>query len=177
MYTYDMSQILFDLLQISLSFPVVAIVFYFARPIVWGAPYAPSDQSKIDRMLALAKVKSGDRALDIGSGDGRIVLALARRGADATGLEINPILCFVSNIRIRSSGFKSAHVYRKNFWRSDFSPYDVVVLFGVTYIMPALEKKLQKELRPGARVVSNYFTFPSWKPYREEKGVYVYTKL
>lgn len=74
------------------------IVYFFARPIYWGAPYAPSDEDKIQRMLSLARAAKGDRAVDVGSGDGRVVIALAKIGAHATGYEVNPILYLISKI-------------------------------------------------------------------------------
>ena len=158
-----------------LSFFIV--VYHFFRPILWGAPYAPSDKGKIERMLAFVHVEKGERAVDIGSGDGRIVIELARRGAIATGFERNPILVALSNWRIRRAGLKDrAHVYRRNFWKEDFSSFNVVTIFGITYIMPGLEKKLTKELRPGTRVAVNYFPFPHWKAKRTEKAVYYYEK-
>ena len=165
------------LMRILLPIFLFGIVYFFGRPIWWGAPYAPSDEGKIRRMVTLARIQKGEKALDIGSGDGRVVIELAKAGAHAFGYEVNPVLWAVSSFRIRRSGLQNvARIYRKNFWRADFSPFDVVTIFGVTYIMPELEKKLLRELQPGARVVSNYFSFPTWKPDVIARGVYVYQK-
>ena len=153
------------------------IVYHFFRSILWGAPYAPSDKGKIERMLTFVQIEEGEQAVDIGSGDGRIVIELARKGAIATGFERNPILVAISNWKIRRVGLKDrAHVYRRNFWKEDFSSFDVVTIFGINYIMPGLEKKLTKELRSGTRLAVNYFPFPHWKPKRTEKAVYYYEK-
>lgn len=141
---------------------VVFVVFHLL-PSAKGAPFAVTDDETIRKMLALAGVHRGEKAADLGSGDGRIVIALARAGAEAHGYEINPLLVIRARRRIREAGLQNkAFVHWKSFWRVDFSSFRVVTLYGITYIMKGLEEKLKKELTSGARVVSNYFQFPSW---------------
>ena len=153
------------------------IVYSFGRPFFRGAPFAPTDRKTMNRMLELAQVKPGERACDIGSGDGRIVIALAKAGAYADGFEINPLLVWWSKLRIKSLGLSDkAHIYRKSLWKTDFSPYDVVTLFGIPYIMKPLGEKLYPELKPGARVASNNFKFPNWTPAHKEHGIIVYIR-
>jgi ribosomal protein L11 methylase PrmA len=162
------------LLFLLLLFIIISFILPFLK---FGAGYAPTATEVVDRIVRLSAIKSGEKALDIGSGDGRIVIGLAKAGAQAMGYEINPILVWYSNYKIRKAKLeKTAYVYRENFWKQDFSQFDIVVIFGITYIMPKLEQKLLKELKPGARVITNYFTFPNWKPSRTEKQVNVYVK-
>lgn len=160
-----------------LVLPILFIMFdivllYF---VLTGAPYMPTRREGIERIMALCEIKPGDKAADIGSGDGRIVIALAKAGAEAHGYEINPILVWWSRKKIRDAGLAGkAFIHQKNLWTVDFSPYQAVTLFGVTHIMRALEKKLRRELPPGARAVSLEFRFPTWPVARNIGRVYVY---
>jgi 2-polyprenyl-3-methyl-5-hydroxy-6-metoxy-1,4-benzoquinol methylase len=144
-----------------------------------GAPFAVSSPYKIKKMLPYIVEAIGGRknlsAVDIGSGDGRIVMALAREGLVAHGIEINPLLAMFSKIKIKAAGLQDkAFIHRASFWNSDFSQYDIVVLFGVFYIMKKLEKKLLAELKPGAIVICNHFYFPNWTPIKQEGDIYIY---
>lgn len=143
-----------------------------------GAPYIPTKKAGLDRIMALCGEVSGRKALDIGSGDGRIVMALARAGAEAHGVEINPFLVWWSRARIRNAGLEGrAFIHRQNLWNFDCSGYDVVTLFGITHIMKRLEKKLRKELKPGARVVSIAFKFPTWEVADKNEVVYAFDQI
>ena len=114
------------------------------------------------------------KAADIGSGDGRIVIALARAGAVAHGYEINPLLVWWSRVKIRRAGLDGrAYIHRKNLWHTDFSSFDAVTVFGVFHIMRRLETKLRRELKPGARAVSIGFEFPTWPAAEKYDGIYV----
>ncbi len=127
-------------------------------------------------MIRLAKIKKGDKVADLGSGDGRIVIAFAQNGAVAHGYEINPLLYVISIQNLRKNGVhERAKIYLKDLWRVDLSPYDIVTLYGNFPMMSRLEKKLQKELRTGARVISNHFKFPKWNSEKEE-DLYLYVK-
>ncbi len=144
-------------------------------PLVRGAPFVPLHKSRIGDMMDAAGVTLDDRVADIGSGDGRLVIEAARRGAKADGYEINPFLVLFSRIKIRRARLSDlARVYWRNIWHVNFSGYTVVLLFGFPYMMKRLEKKLRYELPKGARVVSFVFKFPTWVPKSAEKGVYLY---
>lgn len=149
----------------------------FGIPFFRGAPYAPTDKQAIEIMLRLAKCTPGERAIDIGSGDGRLVIALARTGARADGCEVNPILVWWSRKNIKKAGLaSSASIIKESLWDIDYSKYAVVTVFGIKYIMERLSKKLLAELPAGARVISNKFTLPGWTPVAEEKNIYLYVK-
>lgn len=140
----------------------------------FGAPYAAIGKERLRTMIFLAKIKKGEKAADLGSGDGRIVIALAHAGALADGYEINPLLSFLSQYTIKKRQLQNAQIFLKDLWRTDLSKYDVITLYGNFPMMPRLERKLQKELRPGARVISNHFQFPKWKHNRMKDDVYLY---
>lgn len=147
----------------------------FLLPTIRGAPFVPSRYETLKKMMALAKVKPGMKTADLGSGDGRIVIALAKAGAEAHGYEINPLLVWWSRRIIKKEKLSDqAFIHWVNFWRHNVSSFDVVTIFGINYIMKNLERKLKKELKPDARIVSNGFTFPTW-PYSQKDGnVYLY---
>ena len=148
------------ILLIFLFFTFFFIGFVFIKAIFpflcWGALYVPSKDERIKKMIEFLDIKKREKALDIGAGDGRVVVALAKAGAKAEGFEINPLLVKKAQKNIKKAGLEGkAFVYLKKFWKEDFSEYDVVTLYGIGYIMKGLEKKLKKELKQGARVASN----------------------
>ncbi len=147
---------------------VIPMIFY-------GAVFASSTPEIIEKMMVFANIKTGEKTADIGSGDGRLVIAMAKRGAEAHGYEINPLLVWLSRRNIKKAGLNGqAFIHWKNLWRVDFSEFSVVTVYGISYMMKKLETKLKKELKPGARVVSKYFTFPSWPYSKKEDNIYLY---
>lgn len=173
----DTVTILNLILLVVASAITISYFWIFIFPLVGGAPYVPSDDRIVDMMVSLAGIKEGEKAADLGSGDGRIVVSLAKAGAVADGYEISPFLVWYSRYRLKKEGLsKNAKILQKNFWKVDFSDYDVIALYQVTYVMNGLEKKLLKELKPGARVVCNAFKMPNWKPKTQKDGVFLYVK-
>lgn len=144
-----------------------------ASSVINGAPYVPTRAFIVEKMLE--GVGPGMKLVDLGSGDGRIVMAAARKGAEAVGFEINPILVLISRWRIRRRKL-SAKVYWKSFWQADLSPFDVVTVFGITKIMPGLEAKFRKELKRGACIVSYAFALPTWPQTEKHDSLYFYRK-
>lgn len=144
----------------------------FLLPRLWGAPYVPSKPAQIRAMLNLAAVQPGEVVVDLGSGDGRVVMAFARAGAEAHGYEINPLLVRHARQQIRAAGLTgTSFVHWKSLWRADVRAADVVTVFCVRHVMGRLERKLRRELKPGARVVSNGYRFPGWVMERVEDRV------
>jgi cyclopropane fatty-acyl-phospholipid synthase-like methyltransferase len=143
--------------------------------IVKGAPFVISKKKARQAMLDLAHIMPGEKTLDLGSGDGSIVIQFAQAGAEAHGYEINLLLVWWSRVRIRLNGLQGrAFIHWGNFWKVDMHAYDVVSVFGIMHIMKDLEKKLRQELQPGSRVVSNTFQFPEWTVSAEQEHVYLY---
>lgn len=143
-------------------------------------PYVPTPPEVVEGMLDLAELKAGERLIDLGSGDGRIPIAAARRGASALGIEINPRL--VS--RARSLAELAQQQDRAKFERADLFTVplrgaDVVTLYLLPDVNRRLRPKLLVELRPGARVVSHAFDMEDWVPDVSrsiaDKNVYLWT--
>lgn len=170
-------QAIIIILSILLAMSIIGVVlaFYFLSAILFGAPYIPTFKNKLNKILELSEVKPGEKVLDLGSGDGRIVLTFAKAGVQAYGYEINDFLVAWSNFIIQRAGLSNlARIYKKNFWHEDFSDFDVVVFFGSGNIMKKLEDKLQQELKPGAGVISNCFTFPNWPKEKQIDNIFLY---
>ncbi|TSC55287.1 MAG: hypothetical protein Greene041679_662 [Parcubacteria group bacterium Greene0416_79] len=149
------------------------MLFWLAR----GAFFVPTPRRVVPRVILMLNLRKGEKATDLGSSDGRLVIALAQAGGIAHGFEHNPLLVWRSRQSIKKEGLtETAFVHWRNFWKADLSSFDAVVVYGIPYIMRRLEKKLRAELRPGARVVSCSFPFPTWKPVVQEKAIYLYVK-
>jgi len=141
----------------------------------WGAIYLPTKKDTVKKMIELAEIKPGEKAVDLGAGDGRLVIALAKSGAEAHGYEINPFLVLFAKLNIHRAGLKDkAFIHFKNFWEVNLSDFDIVAVFGISHIMEKLEAKLKKELKVGTRIISNSFSFPGWSASKKDGGVYLY---
>lgn len=133
-----------------------------------GGPFVPTPPAVVEAMLKLAEVGPGDFVVDLGSGDGRIVLAAAKlHKASGVGLEIDPDLVDQANASARSQGIAGrARFVRQDVREADLSRASVLTLYLLPGMMQALRTKLITELKPGTRVVSHDFTFEQWKPDR-----------
>ena len=119
----------------------------------------------------------GKKIVDLGSGDGRVVIRLARNGAKAEGIEINPILILISKFVSKIRGVsKNTKFYWQSFWDFDLSSYDGVIIYGISYIMPRLEGKLKKELKKNSFVISQAYKLPTWKITKESGRIFVYQR-
>ncbi|MCE9585888.1 class I SAM-dependent methyltransferase [Candidatus Uhrbacteria bacterium] len=162
---------------VAIAIILVAIDIVALWVLARGAPYIPTKAEGVERILSLVEKRPNMRAVDIGSGDGRIVIALAKTGIESHGYEINPVLVQLSRKKIREANLEHlAQIHWKDLWKTNFSRYDVVTLFGVGYIMKRLEKKLQRELKPGSQVISLGFQFPTWPLKEKNGGLYIYIK-
>ncbi len=135
------------------------------------APYVPTPQEVVDKMLELAELKAGDVLYDLGSGDGRIVITAARRyGVRAVGFEINPALVKYSRDSVTEAGLAHLVEIREQDIRTvDLAPASVLTL----YLYPAANLRLRsailRHLKPGSRVVSHKFGMGNWQPDRSEQ--------
>jgi ribosomal protein L11 methylase PrmA len=134
------------------------------------APYYPTPEPVVERMLKFAALKPGEKLFDLGSGDGRIVIIAAQKfGADATGVEIDADMVKESAEKIRSLGLeKKARIVRGDILRQDYSSADVLAVYLLPRSNERLRPMLEKQLRNGTRVVAHDFVFRGWTPEREE---------
>jgi len=139
-----------------------------------GAPFAATPHHQVKAMLDATALGEGETLLDVGSGDGRIVIAAAERGAQAIGIEIQPHLRRMSQVQIAEKGLKNAQVIEHDFWQYDFGQIDVLSVFCIPRKMKKLEKKIKDEMKGGSRVVSYDFAFPTWQHHRKDGKIYIY---
>ncbi|XP_019561743.2 ATP synthase subunit C lysine N-methyltransferase [Aedes albopictus] len=140
-------------------------------------PYVPATVKQIDNVLASVRrgaCSTSDKLLDIGSGDGRIVIAAAKRlHLEAHGVELNPWLVYYSRLAALKGGvFGQTKFYRKDLWKYDISGYNNIVIFGVEQMMADLEKKIQNEAKPESTIIACRFPFPTLQPTKTiEDGI------
>ena len=134
------------------------------------APYMATPQEVVDRMLQMAEVTKGDVVYDLGSGDGRLVITAAKRyGARGVGIEIDPALITQSRANARKEGVESLVEFRQqDALTVDVSPASVVTLYLLSGANLKLRPTLQKQLKPGSRIVSHQFGMGDWVPTRTE---------
>ncbi|MEO5925253.1 MAG: methyltransferase domain-containing protein [Bryobacteraceae bacterium] len=134
------------------------------------APYVASPSRVVEMMLEMARLKPGEVLFDLGSGDGRILVAAAERRAQATGVEINPKLVIAATEEIARAGLSErAKVIQGDVMQTDFSAANVVTIYMDTASNAKLRPQLEKYLKPGSRVVSHDYEIPGWKPVLVQK--------
>lgn len=131
-----------------------------SRPI---APYVPTPERVIHRMLDLAQVGPGDHVMDLGSGDGRIVIQAAMRGAFAEGVELKRSLVLDARTNAEQAGVSDCALFvEQDLTRADVRHASVVMLYLTPLVNASVWPRLRQQLRPGARVVSHGFAFVGW---------------
>src|SRR5271157_1386632 len=130
------------------------------------APYIPPPQAVVEEMLDAGPIKPGDVVYDLGAGDGRIVITAAREyGAKAVGIEIQKDLCEKVRGRIKELALEDkVTIVHDSFLHADLSPATVVTMYLLTSSNDRLRPILEKNLKPGTRVVSNQFPVKGWRP-------------
>ena len=133
-------------------------------------PFVPTPQEVVDKMIELGGVKKGDVVYDLGSGDGRIVITAAKKGARAAGFDVDGDLVKESRENIRKAGLeKSAEIKQQDILTVDLSPATVVTMYLLPDVNLKLKPNLLKQLKPGSRVVSHAFDMGDWKPDKTER--------
>ncbi len=132
-------------------------------------PFGVSEMEVVDAMLGIAGVGPKDFVVDLGSGDGRIVIRAATKyGARGFGVEIDPKLVILSNQRARAAGVAGrAQFFTRDLFKTDIRRASVVTMFLSNAMNVAVRPKLLRELKPGSRVVSHDFDMGTWKPDQE----------
>ena len=134
---------------------------------MFDVPYVTTPQQVVDAMLSLASVGPADRLIDLGSGDGRIVITAAQRwGTPGLGVEIDPRLVAISQGRARDAGVADkARFVVQDLFDTDLSQATVITMYLLPEVNLKLRPRLQK-LRPGTRIVSHDWDMGDWTPER-----------
>lgn len=128
------------------------------------APYYPTPETIVEKMLVLGELKAGEKMFDLGSGDGRIVIMAARKfHAIATGIEYDKDLYRESMQKIRKLGLeKTARIVHGDIFQQNYSSADLVTVYLLPNSNDKVRPMLEKQLHKGARVVSHDFQFKDW---------------
>jgi len=135
------------------------------------APYVASPGRVVDRMLELANIKPGETVFDLGSRDGRVLIAAVEKyKAKAVGVEISPKLVAQATANIQKEGLSDrARVIEGDVLATDLTGADVVFIYLATPLNEKLRPRFERFLKAGARVISHDYAVPGWKPFRTER--------
>lgn len=148
-------------------------------PALYGLPSRPTHPDRIRRALKLANLQPGEVLYDLGAGDGRVLLIAAKEfGAQAVGVEIGPVQCALIWLRIVASGLgEKIQLKWGNYFKTDLSRADVVFIYATSREVMRLAPYLEKQMKPGSRVVSISADFPEWEPsgFDERDLIFTYS--
>jgi SAM-dependent methyltransferase len=132
--------------------------------------FVPTPPDVVLAMLSAAQVGASDVVYDLGSGDGRIVIAAARRGARGVGIDLDPGLVAQASRNAEKAGVGNrVRFIEGDIFKMDLSEATVVTMYLLSSINERLRPKLLRELKPGSRIVSHRFRMGDWAPERELK--------
>lgn len=155
-------------------FFVTIFFFWNVYATIFGAPFVPSSKKRIQAMKQLANFRDSDTFLDVGSGDGRVLRAVATHVRVARGIEINSTLVWWSIMMNRIHGLENVHIIKQDFWKKSIADVDVMFAYCIDSKMNRLEEKIKNEMKPGSRIISNGFILPSLQPHKQVDGVTLY---
>ncbi len=141
--------------------------------VLFGPPYLPTLRLNKHAALDLLGLKPGQTLLDLGSGDGRILLAAAERGWNAIGIEISPILVIVSRIRTWKYR-KQVRIIWGNYFFTKWPPCDAIFTFMIDYQMRRLDQRIEEWHTKPIRLASFAFKIPGKVPIDQHGAVYLY---
>jgi SAM-dependent methyltransferase len=150
---------------------VVFLVFNFV--IIFGAPFLPTLKRQVPKAVELLDLKPGQTLIELGSGDGRVLIYAAQAGLYVVGFELNPILALYSWLRTRKYG-KKVKIIWGNYWKKEWPDADGIFVFLLDPYMEKLNKKIIQRYKKKVRLVSFAFKIPSRKHDEEFHGMYLY---
>ena len=152
---------------------VVILVLSFGYVVAFGAPYLPTLSKQASAAFELLDLRPGETLLELGCGDGRMVVEAAKRGVKVVGYELNPFLVLLCWLRTRRYR-QLVTIRMADFWRADWPQADAVFGFILPRLMRKLDAKITKEHRTPMRVASFAFEIPDKKAEKSKAGVFLY---
>ena len=146
------------------------VVLLFGTVVLFGAPYLPTMRPQVAAAFELLNLKKGQTVLELGCGDGRVLLEAASRGYRAVGIELNLVLVVIAMWRTRKFRDRVQVVWG-NYWTKPWPPSDGVFTFLIDSFMPKLDGRMQQY---GGKLVSVAFRVPERHVKKELNGVYLY---
>lgn len=157
----------------ALLWAALILVGCFSFVLMRGAPFVPTLRPQIDAALDLLDLAPRQTLLELGCGDGRVLLAAARRGLCATGYELNPLLAMLAWLRTRRYAAQVRVVWG-DYWRVPWPAAEGAFAFILPRYMPKLDAKIHREVRHPFKVASFAFTIPGKQPVAQRGGVFLY---
>lgn len=154
---------------------VVAITVFllFSFVIMFGAPFLPTRPVQVSVAMELLDLKKGQTLLELGSGDGRLLIAAAQQGVYAIGYELNPLLVVYSWLRTRKYR-KYVRIIWGNYWNKPLPKADAIFTFLLNKFMTKLDNKITQESNKPIKLASFAFKIPGKPITKEEHGVFLY---
>ena len=154
---------------------IIWLIFLALPGFFNGPPYLGAKKHLMDDAFRLADIKPGQIFVDCGSGDGRMLIEAARRGAKATGYDINLFLVWLSRIKVFLSGQrKRIKIHWRSFYNADLSGVDMVLLYCTDGSMIRLAKKMTKEMSSGSKILTVRSPLPGWKEVKKDGEAFLY---
>lgn len=151
----------------------VIVIVLFSFVLLMGPPYVPTLRKQTETALDLLDLRPGQTLLELGSGDGRVMLAAVRRGWKVIGIEINPLLVAVSYI-LTWKYRGQVRIIWGSYWGAPWPRADAVFTFMLPRYMPQLDERLEKWRPAPIKLASFAFTIPGKQPIDSRDGVYLY---
>jgi len=167
-------------MEIIIQLIVLAVLLTLAYGGLSAAPWVPTRKYHVERAMKLADLKPGETFVDLGCGDGRLVAAAAELGNRAIGYEV-ALLPYVL-AKIRTWRFRDRTIIRyKSLWNADLREADVVYMFLMPESTQKLREKMDREMKPGSRVISYVWKMKDWEPMavdsvKNDLKFYLYAK-
>jgi len=152
---------------------VLIIILSFGLGAILGAPFVPTHRRAVRAALELANLQPGQHFLDLGSGSGTLVLAAAKKGIRVTGIEINPVLWLISNIRIWPYR-DHARIMLGNYWQMAWPEADCIYIFLIGHYMNRFSQHLAKRVNHHQAVLSYTFQVPGLNLVETRDGLHLY---
>lgn len=164
-----------ELILISLLASIYIVYFYYwIRAFQISAPYYPTSKKAINNMIESLSDYKVEHIIELGAGDGRVAIALAKKGYKVTAVEFNPILAFIILIKKYIGRHQNLHVIRKDFLKISYKDYDAAFIYLYPKVMKKLSNKIRKEMRKGSVLISNTFEFHDIKAIKHSDKIHVY---
>ncbi len=156
-----------------LIFLMIIVVLVFGLVVFIGPPYLPTTRKQIDSALDMLQLQEGQTLLELGSGDGRVLLAAAKRGWKCVGIEANPILVTLSYL-ITLKYRDRVRLVWGSYWGPPWPRADAVFTFMLPKYMAKLDQRMEQWRPEKVRLASFAFTIPGKEPVETRDGVYLY---
>lgn len=159
--------------MIWLGILLLVVLVCFSGVLLFGAPYLPTMRRQIEVALDLADLKTGQTILELGCGDGKVLIAAAGRGINSVGYELNPLLVVIAWLRTRKYR-KNVKIIWGDYWTKPWPEHQAIFTFLLPRLMPKLNTKITHSQNKPVKLISFAFTIPKRKIDAQNDSVFLY---